>query len=261
MNRVVVITGASGGIGLAACNAFLADGDRVYGLCRKPFDAKNITFVPCDVTSRDSVKAAVAAVLEKEGRIDVLVSNAGYGISGSVEFTADADMKSQFDVNVFGTVRIISEVLPTMRAQKSGCILITGSLAAVLPIPFQAFYSMSKSSLNALAMALINEVRPYSIRVSALMPGDIKTGFTAARAKSAEGSAAYPKMESAIAVMEHDEQNGMSPDIIGKKLLKMSKKKHPRPLYTSGAKYHVFAFLCRILPNGLVCRIIGMLYS
>ncbi|MDO4565519.1 MAG: SDR family oxidoreductase [Clostridia bacterium] len=261
MNRVVVITGASGGIGLAACKAFVDEGDRVYGLCRKPFELAGAEFVACDVTDRGSVRSAIAAVIERESRIDVLVSNAGFGIAGSVEFTCDADMLRQFDVNVFGTVRVISEVLAFMREQGSGCILITGSLAAILPIPFQAFYSMSKSALNALTMALRNEVRPYSIRVSALMPGDIKTGFTAARTKSSEGAEAYPSMDRAISTMEKDEQNGMSPERIGRKLLKMSKKKHPRPLYTSGAKYHLFAFLCRILPNRLVCRIIGLLYS
>ncbi|MDD3401066.1 MAG: SDR family NAD(P)-dependent oxidoreductase [Eubacteriales bacterium] len=261
MPKIVVITGASGGIGLAACKEFISRGDKVYGLCRKPFELEGSTFISCDVCDKDNVVSAIGTILEKEQSIDVLISNAGFGIAGAVEFTSVEDIKRQFDVNVTGTVNVISAVLPSMRHAKSGAIIITSSLSAILPIPFQAFYSMSKAALNALALSLRNEVRSHNIRVCALMPGDIKTGFTAARTKEMNGADAYPAMKHSISVMEHDEQNGMSPSHIASKLVRISNKAHPRPLYTSGAKYHLFAFLSRILPNRLVCWILGKLYS
>lgn len=261
MPDVVIITGASGGIGLAACKVFVQKGFRVYGLCRKPFVFEGVDFVACDVTDRDSVFNAVSYIEKKEGRVDTLICNAGYGIAGSVEFTAVEDIDSQFEVNVVGCLNCISAMLPIMRKQNNGSIVITSSLAAIIPIPFQAFYSMSKAALNALTLALRNELRPYNIRVSALMPGDIKTGFTASRVKDFRGKSEYPLMLQSISVMEHDEQNGMDPLRIGTKLLKISQCKHPRPLYTAGAKYHAFAFLTRVLPNRLVNWIVGKLYS
>ncbi len=261
MPNVVVITGASGGIGLAACKSFIARGDRVYGLCRKPFELDGAVFIPCDVTDKDAVIAAVSRITEQEDCIDILIANAGYGIAGSVEFTPAEDVIRQFDVNVVGAVNTISAVLPTLRKHNGGRIIITSSLAAVLPIPFQSFYSMTKAALNALALSLRNEVRPYHIEVSALMPGDIKTGFTSARTKSFVGQEAYPVMSHAVSVMEHDEQNGMNPSRIARKLIRISTARHPRPLYTCGAKYHLFAFLCRVLPSRLVCWIVGKLYS
>ena len=162
-NKVAIITGASGGIGLATAALFAEKGYAVYGLSRKPYDSGPITHIPTDVTDASSVRAAVSTVIAGEGRIDVLVCNAGFGISGAIEFTEPSDAKRQFDVNFFGALHCIQAVLPQMRAQHSGCILCVSSVAAVLSIPFQSFYSAAKASINALCAALANEVRPYGI--------------------------------------------------------------------------------------------------
>ena len=171
--RIVLITGASGGIGLAAAKLFFAKGDRVYGLSRRPCPEAGIESICADVTDEAAVRNAIKTVVSREGRLDVLVCNAGFGISGAVEFTAYADAKRQFDVNFFGTSNCIRAALPEMRRQGSGMIIVTSSVAGMLSIPFQAYYSASKAALNSLVLATANEVRPYGVRVAAIMPGDI----------------------------------------------------------------------------------------
>ena len=260
-NRIVVITGAGSGIGLAAAELFSHKGDVVYGLCRSPFTREGITYRYADVSDSGSVQAAIGQIVNDEGRIDVLINNAGFGISGAIEFTDPEDALEQLDVNFFGTFRCVTAVLPHMRRQKAGCILCVSSMAAVLPIPFQSFYSASKAAINTFALALANEVRPHGIRVAALMPGDIKTGFTAARKKEMAGTAEYPALERSILTMEHDEQNGMSPASIAQKLYAISCKRHPKPLYTAGFSYHVFLLLSKLLPVRLLNFLLGKIYA
>ena len=172
-NPVLLITGASGGIGKATALLFASRGYRVYGLSRSPYDSGPVQHIPADVTKPDTVAAAVEQVLSREGRIDLLICNAGFGISGPVEFTSLESAHRQFDVNFFGAMTCIQTVLPHMRQQGYGRILCVSSVAAVLSIPFQSFYSAAKAALNALVLALANEVRPHNIQVAALMPGDI----------------------------------------------------------------------------------------
>ena len=148
-----------------------------------------------------------------------------------------------------------------MRAQHSGCILCVSSVAAVLSIPFQSFYSAAKASINALCAALANEVRPYGIRVAALMPGDIKTGFTAAREKSFAGEDVYPALPRSVAAMEHDEATGMEPAYIAHKLFRLSQKRALKPNYTAGLQYQIFVMLRKFLPYRFINWLVGMLYA
>ena len=260
--RIAVITGATSGIGLAMAEKFNNEGDRVYALARR--EAKlpqGVIFIPCDVTDEAAVHAAVNGVVSREGRIDVLVNNAGFGISGAVEFTELEDAKRQFDVNFFGMVNMTKAVLPVMREAGGGRIINLSSVAAVTPIPFQTYYSASKAAINCYTMALQNEVRGHNIKVSALMPGDVKTGFTAARKKSLEGLEAYPALERSVRTMEHDEQNGMSPAALAKRAYFISTRKRPKPLYSCGLSYRLFCVLAKLLPNRFVNWILSKLYG
>lgn len=260
--RVIIITGATSGIGLAAAKEFSERGDKVYCLARREAELPaGCVFVPCDVTDEDAVRAAAARVVSEEGHIAVLFNNAGSGISGAVEFTKQEDAKFQFNVNFFGTVNMTRAVLPYMRERRSGLILTTSSVAAVTPIPYQAYYSASKAAINSWTMALANEVRAFGIRVSALMPGDVKTGFTAARAKSLEGKEIYTSLEKSVKTMEKDEQNGMPPSALAKRAYHISTRKHPKPLYSCGFAYKLFCVLAKLLPNRFVNFILGKLYG
>ena len=259
--EVVVITGASSGIGRACAEAFLADGSAVYSLSRhKRFD--DVFHITCDVTDEQQVNAAFKEIYEKEGRIDVLVNNAGFGISGAVEFTGLAQAKKQLDVNFFGCFLCCRAVCGYMRKNGGGRIINISSMAAPLSIPFQAFYSASKSAVNSLTLALANELRPFNISVCAFMPGDVKTAFTSEREKETAGAEVYGEViGNSIAQMEKDEQNGMSPEKIARAVHSLARKRNPKPLSTTGANYKLFAVLSKLLPVRTVNRIIGMIYS
>lgn len=261
MNKVVIITGASGGIGLAAATLFSKKGFHVYGLSRKPYESGPVHHIPTDVTDPAAVQAAVDAVIAREGRIDVLIANAGFGISGAAEFTAPEEAKKQFDVNFFGACSAAQTVIPYMRRQGCGHILFVSSVAAVIPIPFQSFYSAAKAALNAFSAALANELRPFRICVGTVMPGDIKTGFTAAREKNPKGETVYPALARSVSTMEHDEQNGMDPACIARALYRMAQRTSLRPQRTVGLKYKVFTMLAKFLPAGFTNRLVGQIYA
>ena len=251
--KSLLITGGSSGIGASAVRLFAAKGYEVFDLSRRGT-------IPCDVTDEASVQRAVAEVFSRTSRVDVVILNAGYGISGPVEFTDIADVREQMNVNFVGAVSVAKAVLPYLRAQGGGRIVFTSSVAALLPIPYQSFYSASKAAINAFALALQNEVRGFHIYVSVLMPGDVKTGFTAARHKVVQGSEIYPKALRAVENMEKDEQNGLSPDAMARCLYRIATARFPRPHYTGGALYSFFLFLQWLLPVRLVNYIVGKLY-
>ncbi len=262
MNKVVIITGSSKGIGAAAAKMFKENGFTVYGFSRGGFTAEGINSVICDVTDTQSVKNAVSAVIAKEGRLDLLINNAGMGISGAVENTADRDAEYIFNVNFFGAFRMIKECIPHLRETK-GRIINISSVAASLCIPFQAFYSSTKAAVDALAFALIPELKPFGIKVTNILPGDTKTSFTEARRKgeSADNGVYGDRIARSVAVMEKDEQNGMPPEAVAKAVLKAALKKRP-PVYKAvGFKYKLFMLLNKILPKKFVIFVIGKLYG
>lgn len=257
---VVVVTGGSSGIGLATAQLFAKKGHKVYELSRSGEDSPGITHITADVTDEDAVNAAFSEIAEKEGQIDVLINNAGFGISGAVELTGLLEAKRLMDVNFFGSFICNKAAIPYLRETK-GSIVHVSSVGGPIAIPFQAFYSCSKAAINALTLALANEVRPFGIRVSAVMPGDAKTGFTAVREKSIAGSELYGnRIEKSVAVMERDEQNGAPPISIARAIYKQAKKKRPKPIHTIGLQYKAFIMLYRVLPWRLVNWVVGKMY-
>ena len=211
MNKVIILTGGTSGIGKATAELLRRQGCTVYEFSRRPAPS-DPWHMGVDVTDDAAVKAAVDAVYSREGRIDILINNAGFGISGAMEFTDPADAHRLMEVNLFGMDNAIRAVLPHMRRAGSGRIVNISSVAGVFAIPFQAWYSISKAAVRSLTMALYNEVAPYGIQVTSVMPGDIRTGFTAARKKSIVGDDAYGgRISASVAKMEKDEQNGMAP--------------------------------------------------
>ncbi len=259
---VVVITGASSGIGKGTAEELVRRGCTVYDLSRRDVFLEAIHHISTDVTDEESVNRAISEIIAREGKIDVLINNAGFGISGAVEYTETAEAKRLFDVNFFGIVRVTRAVLPFMRSEGKGRVINISSVAAVAPIPYQTFYSASKSAVMTYSMALANEVGDFGISVCTVLPGDIKTGFTAARKKSIIGDDVYNgKISRSVGKMEQDEQKGMSPDVAGRIIATIALSNKRKPVYTIGIGYQVLSVLIKLLPYGLVNGIIKLLYA
>ena len=263
MNKTVaVITGGSSGIGKCTAISLRDRGCTVYELSRRDSDIGGIIHIKTDITDSDSVSSAISKIMEAENQIDILINNAGFGISGAVEFTSEEDAFKIFNVNFFGLVRVTKEVIPHMRKAGRGRIVNISSVAAVAPIPFQTFYSATKSAINTYTMALANEVSDFGIKVCAVMPGDISSGFTDARSKTDEGNDVYNgRITRSVSTMEKDEKNGMSCDVAGRIIANISLNKSKKPLYTIGIGYKVIVFLTKIFPSALLNKIIKILYA
>lgn len=259
--KVAVVTGGSGGIGHATAELFAARDLRVFELSRSGKSGACVMHIDCDVSDEQSVERAIALVIEAAGRIDILVNNAGMGISGAVEQTEAVDAARIFQVNFFGSFYMVKHAMPYLRESR-GSVVFVSSVAAVVAIPFQAFYSASKAAINLLGMGLRQEVAPYGVRVCAVMPGDVKTGFTAARDKNEQGDTVYgTRIHKAVASMEKDEQSGMPPSKVADCIVKVALKKSPRPLYVVGEKYRLFTMVAKFLPQRLVSFIVGKMYG
>lgn len=262
MEKICVITGGTSGIGKCTAEAMAKKGYTVYELSRREAGNPGMYHIPTDVTDPEACQRAIDAVYSQAGRIDVMINNAGFGISGAIEFTPIEQAKRQLDVNFFGMVNMNRAVLPIMRQQGGGRIVNMSSVAAPIAIPFQAYYSASKAAVRTYSLALASEVRPFGIEVCVIMPGDIATGFTAARRKSCDGDDAYHgRIARSVAVMEHDEQTGMSAEYAGQFVARRATQKRAKLICTMGHKYALFVFLMRILPTGLATRIVGKIYA
>ena len=262
MGKIAIVTGGSGGIGRCTAQELYKAGCTVYELSRHEKAAESVIHLTADMTDEAQVRKAVREVLKREGRIDILVNNAGFGISGAAELTTSKDAHDQLELNLFGMDNATKAVLPAMRRQRSGRIVCMSSIAGILPIPFQLWYSVSKAAINAYVLALQNEVRPYGITVCAVMPGDIASGFTDARKKSAEGDDVYGgRIARSVAVMEKDERGGMSPAYAGAYVAKMALKEHSKPMVALGSTYKGVAILAKVLPRRLSNWIIGLIYA
>lgn len=276
--RVVLVTGASSGIGRACAEHLHRAGFRVYGTSRTapwpvlsagqvssrpaasglPYD-----LIPLDVTCDASVAAAVQFVLDREGRIDVVLNNAGFGIGGAIEDTTIDEAREQFETNFFGTMRVCRAVLPIMRRQGSGHILNVSSIAGQVGIPFQALYSASKFAVEGFTEALRMEAAPFGIRVVLVEPGDFRTGFTANRrlARSGVTEAYRDRQARAIAVMEHDETQGATPEAVARLVLRIVGRRSPRLRYPVGPLSERLALvLKRLTPSRLFERGLAAYY-
>jgi NAD(P)-dependent dehydrogenase (short-subunit alcohol dehydrogenase family) len=257
--RVVLVTGASSGIGLACATHLAGRGFRVYGTSRRAAAGSaalgDVVMLTADVTDNASVEQAVATVLDLEGRLDIVVNNAGMGIAGPVENTSTEQAKGQFEVNFFGAFRVCRAVLPAMRRQHSGYIVNIGSIGGLLAIPYQSMYSASKFALEGLSEALRMEVRPFGIRVVIIEPGDHKTALTENRQFSEIPGAtdAYnPSFEAALLKTAHDEQSGPEPEQVARLLYRIVNQRHPRLRYTIGpAPQRAAVWLKRLLPYSI----------
>lgn len=256
--KTVVITGSSSGIGLVTSEYLAKKGYRVYGLSRTIIDHPLIKSISCDVSDLDQVKKAFALI---DSPIDVVVNNAGMGISGPVEETPKEDISKIMAVNLMGVVNVCQVAIPFLRKTK-GKIINLGSVAGELSIPFQTFYSVSKAAVASFSEGLNNELRPFNIKVTVVMPGDTKTGFTKNRQKTLINDEFYKeRFKRSIEKMENDEQKGKNPLTVAKTILRIIRRKHPPLKVTVGWEYKLIVFIKRLLPNRFVNWILYQMYG
>ncbi len=262
MNKVVVITGVSSGIGLTTAKYLYKKGYKVYGLSRNTINDENITSLKCDVTNLENVKEVFAYIYNIENRIDVVINNAGMGVSGAIEYSTPEELRKIFELNVFAVVGVCQEAIKYLRKSK-GTIVNIGSVAGELTIPFQTYYSMTKNSVSALSEGLRIELRPFGIKVSTVLPGDTKTNFTKNRTRPViESDELYKdRIKKSIERMEKDEQNGVDPIVVSKTIYRVIKKKNPPVKVAVGFGYKVLVFLKRLLPNRFINYILYLMYG
>ncbi len=268
--QIVLITGATSGIGKEAAELLAKNGYTVYGTGRSAKgdvvntyeNGGSLTLLPLDVTNDASAEACVEKIVKKEGRIDALINNAGFGIAGSVEDTTVEEMRGQLETNLFGVHRMVRLVLPVMRKNGYGRIVNISSVAGYIAIPYQTFYTVSKYGIEGYSRALAAEVGGFGIKVVLIQPGDTKTGFTKDRVTVKNVSEAYrEKLDESIKRMAHDEQNGTDPKVTAKKILKAVRRKHPPTSITVGWQYKLIKFAMHILPERLVGFVVKLLYA
>ena len=260
---VVLITGTSSGFGKACARHLAAKDYSVFGTSRHAaFDSPGRSslggpgyrMITMDVRDDDSVQEGIGFVLKETGRIDIAVCNAGYGLAGAVEDTTVGEAQEQLNTNFFGVWRVCRSVMPHMRRQGGGYLVIISSLAGLMGIPFQAAYSASKFALEGLAEALRMEAKPWNIHVVLIEPGDFRTGFTENRVTTAAAhdSAYTTPFRRALAVMAEEERRGPHPDQVARLLERIISHPCPRLRYTAGsAVQRSGALLKRLLPGRL----------
>ena len=260
MSKVVVITGASSGIGLATARRLSKKGYKVYGLALNEFSDKLFECFCADVNDLEAVTHVLETVKQREGRIDAVINNAGFGIAGAVEYATPEMIQKIFDTNLTALVKISSVAMKYLKETKGNLVNVS-SVAGVLPIPFQACYSATKAAVLNFSLALDGEVRRFGVKVTAVLPGDTKTGFTAARVIEG-GEADYGGcIGKSVHRMEKDEQNGKSPDSVARVIEKALQKRCPPLKITVGAQYKLFVWLGKILPTRLVNFILRKMYA
>lgn len=260
----VFVTGATSGIGKACVNRFVKDGFTVTGVSRN-CDEKTVrhsgggslTLRKMDVTDADAVKRVIGGCRQ----IDIAVLAAGMGVAGPVEELPMSYARQQMEVNYFGVLNVLQEIIPVMRRQGRGLIVIIGSVAGKISIPMQSHYSSSKYALEALADALRMELKPFGIKVSVVEPGDTKTGFTDNRKTFiAEDSVYADAARDAIGQMEKDERNGVSPKKVAGVVRSLSRRKTPPARKAVGLKYKVAVRAAELLPDRVREKLVESIY-
>ncbi len=235
--QVVLLTGASSGIGRSCAEHLHAAGHRVVGASRRDDPDAAWSTITMDVTDDDSVAAGIDRVLEEHGRIDAVVACAGWGLAGAVEHTSIPDARAQLETNFFGAVRVVTAALPSLRSSR-GKVVLMSSIGGVIAIPFQAYYSASKFALEGWAEALAWEVRPHGVGVTLIEPGNFRTGFTGSRhtvgAAPGEPDPYAEACAKAVALMERDEQEGDDPAKVALALEKVLRARRPPLRVTVG---------------------------
>ena len=251
---VALITGASAGIGRATAEALRDAGYRVFGTSRKsvPQSFDGITMLTGDVTSDASIAKLVDDILTEAGRIDLLVNNAGFGVTGAAEESSIAQVRSLFETNFYGVVRVTNAILPIMRKQRGGRILNVGSVLGLVPAPYGAYYSASKFAIEGYSESLDHEVREFGVRVAIIEPGATRTSFEGSNVRGDRPLADYEQTQAKYRVaFDQTMAAGDPAEEVAATIVRAARDKTPRLSYPSGKAARQSAFARRFLPRSL----------
>ena len=254
MSKVVLITGGSSGIGKSV-GAFLTEkGFVVYGTSRHPerYLKSKFPLLALDVKDTASIKCAVETIILKEGRLDVLLNNAGAGITGPIEEIPELEIKNNFETNFFGPINVIKAVLPQMRKQQSGLIINVTSIAGYMGLPYRGVYSASKGALELLTEAFRMELKPFNIHMTNVAPGDFATNIASGRyhAPVLDNSPYKNPYGQTLDLMNTHVDSGSDPNLMANAVFKIIQTKSPKGHYKVGAFMQKFSIvLKRILPD------------
>lgn len=260
VEKVAFITGASTGIGKAAALALMKAGYRVVGTSRsaKHDEVRDgIRMIACDVTSDESVAAAVALLNSELGRIDLLVNNAGFGVMGAAEESSMAQVQALFETNFHGVVRVTNAVLPIMRGQRSGRILNVGSGLGFIPAPYNAYYSATKHALEGYSESLDHEVREFGVRVAVIEPAATKTSFESSTVQADKPLTTYDASRAKyLDAFKHAMAGADTAESVAETIVMAAGNKSPRLRYPSGKAATQVAFARRFLPQSLFDKVL-----
>jgi len=254
VSKVILITGASSGIGKTTAEFLSVRGYVVYGTSRNPKEksVEGYQMIALDVTKEDSIKKAIETVVYKEGRLDVLVNNAGMGVTGPIEDTPTQEMRNVFETNFFGAINVMKAVLPQMRKQQSGTIINITSIAGYMGLPYRGIYSATKGALDLVTESVRMEVKKFGIQVATIAPGDVATNIAAGRYHTPvfEDSAYKENYQLNLDLMDAHVDAGMDPIKMSEQILKVINSSRPKVHYKVGGFMEKFSIvLKRMLPS------------
>lgn len=263
--KVVLVTGGSSGLGKSICLRLAALGHTVYGTSRKGDGALHEGFrlIAMDVTDDASVERAVAEVVRREGRVDVLVNNAGVGIQGPLEDTTPELARRVFETNLLGPHRVCRAVLPHMRERKAGLIINISSIAANFGLPYRGFYSATKAALDRYSEALATEVERFGIQVVTVQPGEFNTNIAASRLRPDTISEAHrPGYERAMDVLGGSMHYSRDPDELARVVAGIIASRKPGTVYrVAQGMQKLSVQLKKVLPGRMFSRMVRKHYE
>jgi hypothetical protein len=253
MAKIILVSGASSGIGLAIAKRLILDGHRVYGISRN-FSAGKFDFpgYDADVTRPADTQQVIDEILKKEGRIDVLINSAGYSFTSPIEFCSQDELRAQMETNFFGLVSLTRQMVPSLRNQRNGMIIQISSIGGIMGLPYQGMYSAAKFALEGFSEALSMELRNFNVKVKLILPGDTRTNLTSARkeyAAKAQDHIYAASYRRALEKIVQDEHSGVHPDRIAQRVSRLIRRKNSKFRHVvCSPLQRVAVILKRILP-------------
>ncbi|MFG6687441.1 SDR family oxidoreductase [Mariniflexile sp. HNIBRBA6329] len=254
MPKVVLITGGSSGIGKSVGEYLTEKGFKVYGTSRNPenYKASKFSILKLDVKNIETIHQTVKTIIDAEGRLDVVINNAGAGITGAIEEIPEAEIKANFDTNFFGPINVIKAVLPQMRKQQAGLIINITSIAGYMGLPYRGIYSASKGALELVTEAFRMEIKDFNIKMTNIAPGDFATNIATGRyhAPLLDNSPYKKPYGDTLNLMNTHVDNGSDPNMMAQAVLKVINTENPKVHYKVGEFMQKFSIvLKRILPD------------